>query len=259
MRSGTRTGSGRRRPSTSMSRRFGRSWVIRAGSRRFAASAIDSRRSREASSPGELPRRRAPRPRRSRNTSGLAYARNERLDLTDKVERDAVALSTLVEDALEHRTPVPAEVQRVAARLRRQRGGRVLVVDRRGGRRGLRAHREHDSLLGPRSGRTRGRGRDRDEGSRTLGSDLLYVAVPVASSGVVHGAVRITYPMSTSTPDSPLLVDPRPRRRRGTPGRHRPRVRPRAMVSKPLDDLEQAAAPSVRDLSARAPVEDRRR
>ena len=32
--------------------------------------------------------------------------------------------------------------------------------------------------------------------SNTLGTDLLYVAVPVASSGVVHGAVRITYPMA---------------------------------------------------------------
>ena len=32
--------------------------------------------------------------------------------------------------------------------------------------------------------------------SQTLGTDLLYVAVPVASSGVVHGAVRITYPTS---------------------------------------------------------------
>ena len=30
----------------------------------------------------------------------LAYARNERTDLTGKVERDAVALSTLAEDAL---------------------------------------------------------------------------------------------------------------------------------------------------------------
>src|SRR4029078_7636478 len=32
--------------------------------------------------------------------------------------------------------------------------------------------------------------------SNTLGTDLLYVAVPVASSGVIHGAVRITYPMA---------------------------------------------------------------
>ena len=32
--------------------------------------------------------------------------------------------------------------------------------------------------------------------SSTLGYDLLYVAVPIASGGTVHGAVRITYPTS---------------------------------------------------------------
>ena len=40
----------------------------------------------------------------------------------------------------------------------------------------------------------------RAEGSRhsdTLAGNLLYVAVPVTSGGVVHGAVRITYPSST--------------------------------------------------------------
>ena len=41
---------------------------------------------------------------------GISYANNERQDLTHKVERDAVALSTLVEDALEHGTIVPARV-----------------------------------------------------------------------------------------------------------------------------------------------------
>ena len=32
--------------------------------------------------------------------------------------------------------------------------------------------------------------------SKTAGTGLLYVAVPVASGGVVHGAVRVTYPTS---------------------------------------------------------------
>ena len=32
--------------------------------------------------------------------------------------------------------------------------------------------------------------------SQTLDSSLLYVAVPVASGGVVHGAVRVTVPTS---------------------------------------------------------------
>ena len=40
--------------------------------------------------------------------------------------------------------------------------------------------------------------RDRDaRRSATLHTQLLYVAVPIASGGVVHGAVRITYPLST--------------------------------------------------------------
>ena len=32
--------------------------------------------------------------------------------------------------------------------------------------------------------------------SRTLGYDLLYVAVPIASGGTIHGALRISYPTS---------------------------------------------------------------
>jgi signal transduction histidine kinase len=43
-----------------------------------------------------------------------------------------------------------------------------------------------DALVGQRSSGTRP--------SETLGQDLLYVAVPVASGGTVHGAVRMTHP-----------------------------------------------------------------
>ena len=91
--------------------------------------------------------------------------------------------------------------------------------------------------------------------SQTLHERLLYVAVPIASGGVVHGAVRITYPMST--------VDARIRhywlilgaigavvlaRRRGR--RHRPRALRHAAAAR----LEEAAA-AVGDgrLDARAP------
>ena len=41
---------------------------------------------------------------------------------------------------------------------------------------------------------------NRAEGGRysdTAGTNLYYVATPVSSSGIVHGAVRITYPGST--------------------------------------------------------------
>jgi signal transduction histidine kinase len=189
----------------------------------------------------------------------LAYARNERLDLTDKVERDAVALSTLVEDSLEHGTPVPTEVERVAANYDAETGGRVLVVDSHGaplvdsaptGSKNFSSRPEIATALG-------GEIATGTRGSRTLDSDLLYVAVPVASSGVVHGAVRITYPMSA--------VDARIRRYWSILGLVAVAVLLGATalayvlarwVSKPLDDLEQAAsAVGAGDLTVRAPVE----
>jgi signal transduction histidine kinase len=129
---------------------------------------------------------------------GISYASNERQDLTHKVERDAVALSTLVEDALERGTSVPARVTAVARSYTRETGGRVVVVDRSG--------REvvDSAPTGSRDFATRpeiaralaGEVASGIRHSQTLGVDLLYVAVPVASSGVVHGAVRISYPTS---------------------------------------------------------------
>lgn len=189
----------------------------------------------------------------------LAYARNERLDLRDKVERDAVALSTLVEDSLEHGTAVPPEVERVAANYDAETGGRVLVVDGRGeplvdsaptASKNFSSRPEIATALG-------GEIATGVRGSRTLDSDLLYVAVPVASSGVVHGAVRITYPMSA--------VDARIRRYWSILALVAVAVLLAATalayvlarwVSRPLDDLEQAAsAVGAGDLTVRAPVE----
>jgi signal transduction histidine kinase len=190
---------------------------------------------------------------------GLAYARNERRDLMDKVERDAVALSTLVEDALERGTPVPPQVRAVAKRYDADTGGRVVVVDSSGravvdsaptGSTDFSSRPEIATALG-------GEIATGTRGSRTLGSDLLYVAVPVASSGVVHGAVRITYPMSA--------VNSRIHRYWSILGLVALAVLLGATalayalarwVSRPLDDLERAAiAVGGGDLSARSPVE----
>jgi signal transduction histidine kinase len=130
---------------------------------------------------------------------GISFARNERRALTDRVERDTVALSTLVEDALEHGTPIPPQVRRTAAGYGTRTDGRVLVVDARGRvvfdtsptqSRDFSSRSEIATALA-------GRIATGTRPSRTLGTDLLYVAVPVASSGVVHGAVRVTYPTST--------------------------------------------------------------
>jgi signal transduction histidine kinase len=128
----------------------------------------------------------------------IAYANAERKDLTHKVERDAIALSTLVEDALEHGGTVPAAVSAAARSYTRDTGGRVVVVDRRGrrvidsaptGSRSFASRPEIAQAL-------RGEIASGRRYSQTLGQELLYVAVPVASSGIVHGAVRISYPTS---------------------------------------------------------------
>ena len=130
---------------------------------------------------------------------GISFARNERRALTDRVERDTVALSTLVEDALEHGTPIPPQVRRTAAGYGTRTDGRVLVVDARGRvvfdtsptqSRDFSSRSEIATALA-------GRIATGTRPSRTLDTDLLYVAVPVASSGIVHGAVRVTYPTST--------------------------------------------------------------
>jgi signal transduction histidine kinase len=126
----------------------------------------------------------------------LSYARVERQALSDKVERDAVALASLAEDALERGVPVPAQVRRTARDYDAETGARVIVVDGAGhavvdsaptGNGDFSARPEIQQALD-------GRIATGTRSSRTLRTDLLYVAVPVASSGVVHGAVRITYP-----------------------------------------------------------------
>lgn len=129
---------------------------------------------------------------------GVSHARAERRDLTAAVERDAVAIASLAEDALERRVGAPPALVALAARYQRASGGRVVIVDKRG-----RAIVDSGAPAGA-DFSTRPEVRAALDGtvasgvrrSRTLGADLLYVAVPVASSGIVHGAVRITYPTS---------------------------------------------------------------
>ena len=130
---------------------------------------------------------------------GIANARAERRDLEAKVERDAQALASIVEDGLEQRDPrVLAAGRKVADAYEASTGGRVVVVGRDGvavidseggvGRSFLSRPELGAALSGSVTTGTRS--------SQTLGTDLLYVAVPIASSGTVHGAVRVTYPTS---------------------------------------------------------------
>jgi signal transduction histidine kinase len=132
---------------------------------------------------------------------GITYARNERQDLTTKVERDAVAMGSLAQDALEGRDPGDVEaVRRLALDYAAETGGRVVVVGPRGravldtspafpqGRNFSTRPEVEQALAGEVATGVRP--------SETLGTGLLYVAVPVASQGEIDGAVRITYPTS---------------------------------------------------------------
>jgi signal transduction histidine kinase len=132
---------------------------------------------------------------------GISHARSERRDLTSKVERDAVVMTTFAEDFLEGRSgAIKTGLQGVAQRYQQATGGRIVIVNDKGvsvvdssqpgapGRE-FSSRPEIASALG-------GQIATGARHSTTLATDLLYVAVPVASGGVVHGAVRITYPMS---------------------------------------------------------------
>ena len=191
---------------------------------------------------------------------GITYARNQKTDLENRIRLDALTIATLAEDGLERNvaTPSPA-LTSTATTYAKSPGGRVLVVNDRG-----------VTLLdtGSRRGRTfasrpevasalRGLTTSGTRHSSTLAADLMYVAVPVASSGKVHGAVRVTYPTSA--------LDRRVRRYwlvlaaiagvvlavAAVVG-----LRLSRTVTAPLAELEEATnAAGEGDLSARAPVD----
>jgi signal transduction histidine kinase len=131
----------------------------------------------------------------------ITQARTAEADLTAKVERDAVALASLAQDAVRAGAVRQlARVRRIASGYEAETGGRAVVVDARG--RSL-----VDSSNQFSEGRNfatrpeiaaalRGQVASGTRDSETLGTRLLYVAVPVASGGTVDGAVRITYPTS---------------------------------------------------------------
>jgi signal transduction histidine kinase len=141
---------------------------------------------------------------------GVQNARTERRDLEAKVEHDASALASVAAGTTSSgsigsgsaaaRSRALAAVAALAERYRRDTGGRVLIVDKNGvalvdtdpsgpGRRTYASRPEIATAL-------RGDVASGVRHSTTLGTNLLYVATPIASGGVVTGAVRITYPTS---------------------------------------------------------------
>jgi len=127
---------------------------------------------------------------------GLTFAGRERDQLVFDLERDAQAVGSRAEDALEAGT-IP-DLTSVFANYEVE-GSRIIVVDDGGisvadsgpaaiGRDYSTRPEIETALAGERTSGERL--------STTLGVTLVYVAVPVASQGVVHGAVRITLPTS---------------------------------------------------------------
>jgi signal transduction histidine kinase len=129
---------------------------------------------------------------------GRIFADREHDRLTFDIERDAQAVASQVEDSLEDGTG--PTIDAVLAGYG-DAGGRVVVVDREG----FSVADSDDPSAAARDFSTRpevaaaldGRRTTGTRSSETLGSDFVFVALPVASGGTVHGAVRITYPTST--------------------------------------------------------------
>jgi signal transduction histidine kinase len=125
----------------------------------------------------------------------VTYDKRARENLEAGLTRDAFVLAAYVEDTLAQTNP--ADLKGVASSYQQRTDARVVIVDRNG-----------DVLAdssppvdGPRNFADRPEFADALDSrvatgtrpSDTLGTSLLYVAVPVTSSGQVHGAVRLTY------------------------------------------------------------------
>jgi signal transduction histidine kinase len=133
---------------------------------------------------------------------GVQTQRTERRDLTAKVSHDAMALAADAEDAVQtlHPSRHLGHVAAVAHDYTSTTGGRVVIVDHAGVAlldtsarvRGAEDFASRPEIRLALAGRYPSGVRT----SRTLHERLLYVAVPISSGGRVHGAVRITYPLS---------------------------------------------------------------
>jgi signal transduction histidine kinase len=137
---------------------------------------------------------------------GVSYANSVERRLTSDLQHDAFAMAIQSQQPLAAvGTTTPAvpgsgELQLIADRYQQRAGGRVVIVDRAGT---SVADSDHSSPVGrdfsTRPEITRALAGEEVSGTRTshtLGTDLLYVALPVASATGVQGVVRITYPQS---------------------------------------------------------------
>jgi signal transduction histidine kinase len=133
---------------------------------------------------------------------GVQNQRTERRDLQAKVAHDATVLAADAEDAVQAPTAKQLNaLASVAYAYQSHTGGRVVIVNAKGyalidtsarvsGVEDFASRPEITTALD-------GRYASGVRTSETLHQRLLYVAVPISSGSRVHGAVRITYPLST--------------------------------------------------------------
>jgi signal transduction histidine kinase len=124
---------------------------------------------------------------------GVFAASLQRERLEADLQRDALVLATLYEDALDNNEAFSV---RPAQDYRDRTGGRVVVVDANGisivdtDAAANRDFSTRDEIAEALAGIAQS---PDTRFSQTLGREILYVAAPVASGGTVHGAVRITF------------------------------------------------------------------
>jgi signal transduction histidine kinase len=133
---------------------------------------------------------------------GVSYSNSVERRLTSDLQHDAFALATRSRAPLADGASVEQThaLEALAARYRDSAGGRVVIVDAAGN---SVADSEPDSPVGrdfstrPEFARAlQGAEVSGTRSSKTLGSDLLFVALPIGSVDGIQGAVRITYPAS---------------------------------------------------------------
>lgn len=128
----------------------------------------------------------------------ITFERSERDRLEQGVQDDAVVLATWAEDRLEGNAGA-GNLQKTVDEYEHNTGGRVVIVDKNGisiADSEAQTPRNFLSDTRPEIGKVLRTGavQTGTRYSKTLSQRFLFVAVPVASSGRILGAVRITYP-----------------------------------------------------------------
>jgi len=138
---------------------------------------------------------------------GISFAHSEHRRLQQSVHEDAVTLATRAEENLESEpgTEDAAELQALVVRYEHETGDRVIVADASG--HGLASTEPpdlepHPDVLEPLdlAGALNGHEASGTRYSRTLGSNVYYVALPVLDRNTVVGAVRVS--RSTASVDA---------------------------------------------------------